>query len=122
MKIIFLKKTICLAAACVRAKAELFWGWRFSASPKKREPETDPQGARPKKLYFFSAQKKTTPIGAVFKKNQKIKFISWIHLLLSVCRPLRVLHLHDRLGLGFLAILESICEPFVRHWFVDNIC
>ena len=28
----------------MRAKAELFWGWRFLASPKKREPETDPKG------------------------------------------------------------------------------
>ena len=33
----------------MRAKAELFWGWRFSASLKKREPETDPLGARPNK-------------------------------------------------------------------------
>ena len=40
----FFEKYNRLSAACVRAKAELFLGWRFSASPKKREPETDPKG------------------------------------------------------------------------------
>ncbi len=50
---LFFINAICLAAACVRAKAELFLGWRFSVSPKKREPETDPQGARPNKKNCF---------------------------------------------------------------------
>ncbi len=43
-----------LAATSVRAKAELFLGWRFSARPKKREPETDPKGhAQIENVYRF---------------------------------------------------------------------
>ncbi len=98
-------------------------GLAFFSQPQKAGAGDRPERGTPKKAMFFLRSKKNDSNWSRFqKKNQKIKFILWKHLLLSVCRPLRGLHLRDRLGLGFLAILVSICEPFVRHWFVDNIC
>ncbi len=62
---------------CVRAKAELFLGWRFSASPKKREPETDLKG---------HAQKIIKKKGGEYPRQKKGFFpLFWYTLLIEFC-------------------------------------
>ncbi len=85
------KKMVFVGLFCVRAKAELFCGWRFSASDKKREPETDPEGHAQKKVYnmplYLRINHSAANVRAI-KIRSDVKSMSSVFLTIAFCTAL----------------------------------